>query len=174
MTFACVVSGEQEFVGNSSLRWGGEGGERVYFNTTERGWETRGVEGAVWRKNPLSPGPWSWQSYGQSTPPVCQEPATCAVRKLRNPGGVSPCRCSGSGVCSLAGHHESNCADMPQMEVVDVVRIPDNLPAGDYVLGWRWDCEQSTQVSFAYSLLLEQILAAAAVPVRASMYCVAP
>ena len=157
VTFACVVSGEQEFVGNSSLRWGGEGGERVYFNTTERGWETRGVEGAVWRKNPLSPGPWSWQSYGQSTPPVCQEPAACAVRKLRNPGGVSPCRCSGSGVCSLAGHHESNCADMPQMEVVDVVRIPDNLPAGDYVLGWRWDCEQSTQVSFAFSLLLEQI-----------------
>ena len=32
------------------------------------------------------------------------------------------------------------------MEVVDFVRIPRALPAGDYVLGWRWDCEQSSQV----------------------------
>ena len=45
-------------------------------------------------------------------------------------------------------------------------RIPENLPAGDYVLGWRWDCEQSTQVSFAFLYLLEQILATAALPVR--------
>ena len=24
--------------------------------------------------------------------------------------------------------------------------IPADLPAGEWVLGWRWDCEQSTQV----------------------------
>jgi hypothetical protein len=27
------------------------------------------------------------------------------------------------------------------MEIVDMVKIPDDLPAGEYVLGWRWDCE---------------------------------
>ena len=32
------------------------------------------------------------------------------------------------------------------LEIVDLVRIPDTLPAGDYVLGWRWDCEESSQV----------------------------
>jgi hypothetical protein len=26
------------------------------------------------------------------------------------------------------------------------VVIPKDLAAGDYVLGWRWDCEESTQV----------------------------
>ena len=31
--------------------------------------------------------------------------------------------------------------------IVDVnVRQVPHLPPGDYVLGWRWDCEESTQV----------------------------
>ena len=30
--------------------------------------------------------------------------------------------------------------------IVDEVLIPADLPAGDYVLGWRWDCEESSQV----------------------------
>ena len=30
--------------------------------------------------------------------------------------------------------------------IVDTVKIPDNLTPGDYVLGWRWDCEESTQI----------------------------
>jgi len=30
--------------------------------------------------------------------------------------------------------------------IVDRVIIPKNLKAGNYVLGFRWDCEESTQV----------------------------
>ena len=30
--------------------------------------------------------------------------------------------------------------------IVDEVIVPSDLPPGDYVLGWRWDCEESTQV----------------------------
>ena len=30
--------------------------------------------------------------------------------------------------------------------IVDTVKIPDNLVPGEYVLGWRWDCEESTQI----------------------------
>merc|ERR1712151_394514 len=30
--------------------------------------------------------------------------------------------------------------------VVDKVKIPDNLPPGDYMLSFRWDCEQLPQV----------------------------
>jgi hypothetical protein len=132
----CFQKMPLDFVGNSSLRWGGEGGHRIYFNTTERGWEARGVEGGIWRKNPLPRGPWSWQAYGPSFEPVCDEPAVCANGQSRNPGGISPCKCSGSGVCALPGRIESNCADMPQMEVVDTVRIPAGLTSGEYVLGY--------------------------------------
>ncbi|CAE7916846.1 unnamed protein product, partial [Symbiodinium sp. KB8] len=30
--------------------------------------------------------------------------------------------------------------------IVDLVHVPENLEAGDYLLSWRWDCEQSSQV----------------------------
>ena len=30
--------------------------------------------------------------------------------------------------------------------IVDQITIPDTLPAGRYVLGFRWDCEQTSQV----------------------------
>jgi hypothetical protein len=30
--------------------------------------------------------------------------------------------------------------------IIDQVQIPANLPAGDYVLGFRWDCEETPQI----------------------------
>eukprot|EP00947_MAST-08B_sp_MAST-8B-sp1_P003259 g3259.t1 len=33
-----------------------------------------------------------------------------------------------------------------QVSVVDVLRIPVDTPPGDYVLGWRWDVEETAQV----------------------------
>ena len=32
------------------------------------------------------------------------------------------------------------------MEIVDTVLVPDDIETGDYVIGWRYDCEESTQV----------------------------
>ena len=30
--------------------------------------------------------------------------------------------------------------------VLDKMQIPEDIESGDYVLSWRWDCEESTQV----------------------------
>jgi hypothetical protein len=30
--------------------------------------------------------------------------------------------------------------------IVDKVIVPSNIEAGDYLLSWRWDCEQSPQI----------------------------
>lgn len=30
--------------------------------------------------------------------------------------------------------------------IQDKVVIPKNLSPGDYVLGWRWDCEETAQI----------------------------
>ena len=59
-------------------------------------------------------------------------------------------------VADLNQHHlvpaVANCdcvtgdGDLYRMEIVDQLRLPADLPTGDYVLGWRWDCEESTQV----------------------------
>jgi hypothetical protein len=35
---------------------------------------------------------------------------------------------------------------IPDLEIVDRVQIPATLAAGEYVLGWRWDCEESNQI----------------------------
>ena len=32
------------------------------------------------------------------------------------------------------------------LEVVDKLEVPVSLPPGNYVLGWRWDCEETAQV----------------------------
>jgi len=32
------------------------------------------------------------------------------------------------------------------LEVVDAVRVPASLAAGAYVVQWRWDCEESSQI----------------------------
>ena len=31
-------------------------------------------------------------------------------------------------------------------QIADSVTIPSTLPAGDYVVGWRYDCEETDQV----------------------------
>jgi len=32
------------------------------------------------------------------------------------------------------------------LEVVDTVRVPSHLAAGRYVVQFRWDCEESSQI----------------------------
>ena len=33
-----------------------------------------------------------------------------------------------------------------EFNIVDRVVVPETLPAGDFLLSWRWDCEQSKQI----------------------------
>lgn len=82
--------------------------------------------GSTWAKNPLPRNDTS--NTGQSFAPKCEERPGCGSE-----AHASHCLCSGMwGPFNL--------------EIVDQVRIPSSLPAGDYVLGWRWDCEESNQI----------------------------
>lgn len=36
--------------------------------------------------------------------------------------------------------------DVPDWSIMDRVVIPEDLEEGDYLISWRWDCEESTQV----------------------------
>merc|ERR1712039_22801 len=38
------------------------------------------------------------------------------------------------------------CAEIMDFRMVDLVKIPENLPLGEYVLSFRWDCEQTPQI----------------------------
>eukprot|EP00041_Stephanoeca_diplocostata_P025534 m.670651 g.670651 ORF g.670651 m.670651 type:complete len:77 (-) comp22767_c0_seq1:1317-1547(-) len=50
-----------------------------------------------------------------------------------------------NGLCN-PGTGASGAGDLPMLEMVDMVQLPAGLVPGSYVLGWRWDCEESTQV----------------------------
>jgi hypothetical protein len=32
------------------------------------------------------------------------------------------------------------------LEIVDMVAMPENIPPGPYIVGFRWDCEESNQI----------------------------
>merc|ERR1712151_720419 len=38
------------------------------------------------------------------------------------------------------------CGEIMDFRMVDLVQIPENLPLGEYVLSFRWDCEQTPQI----------------------------
>ena len=53
----CFQRTHLNFTGNSSLRWGGVGGEKLYFNSTAKGWEVSDERtfprNSMWRKIPI-------------------------------------------------------------------------------------------------------------------------
>lgn len=127
-----------DFVGNSILRWGGDKATQLEFNSLEKGWETNVGTipmGSMWRKLPLPTV--LWEREGPSFDPVCEESDEC--KKAATLGGGQP------GVCKCSGHSNGGPL-LPNLEIVDVVMIPSHLAAGRYVLQWRWDCEETSQI----------------------------
>ena len=52
-------------------------------------------------------------------------------------------------ICSRStnGNGMSQCSSDWVVGVIsDHVILPKNLAPGDYVLGWRWDCEETAQI----------------------------
>eukprot|EP00041_Stephanoeca_diplocostata_P012272 m.205828 g.205828 ORF g.205828 m.205828 type:complete len:77 (+) comp18884_c0_seq1:1248-1478(+) len=58
--------------------------------------------------------------------------------------GFAP-HCNTTGRLSCQGMEDGSTA-VPDLEIVDNVLIPEGLEPGEYVLGWRWDCEESNQI----------------------------
>ena len=129
LTEACFFRTPLEFVGQSSFRWDakeGQGGLRTWFDGDYVSTGTLPA-GSTWAKNPLPRN--DVGNTGPGFAPKCDEVEGCDVYSKDK----QDCRCSG-----MWGPYN--------VEVVDRVRIPASLPPGDYVLGWRWDCEESNQI----------------------------
>ena len=46
-----------------------------------------------------------------------------------------------------SGDVEGECSgDFVSASIVDQLYIPKETKPGDYVLGWRWDCEETAQI----------------------------
>ena len=60
-------------------------------------------------------------------------------------GGAQKARCNETATERCTGMTDGSSAQ-PDLEIVDRIKIPAGLKPGDYVLGWRWDCEESNQI----------------------------
>lgn len=123
--------------------------------------------GSTWARNPL-PRIWD-QKTGLHNPEACPGPSTRANPlpgclafpapcpwDTYNTSGLVPCPGTegedeaaagklGSGRCDGNGMGQCS-SDWVVGVISDHVLIPGDLPAGEYVLGWRWDCEETAQI----------------------------
>ena len=130
VTEECFQATPLSFHGDSQWVQYGEGGAKIRFpaNRTREGtWP----EGSQWTKNPI---------------PACLNPDGGWTEE--QPG----CPQSGTQFPApapgLAGYGESHVAPgLPQFlfTIMDEVEVPQ-VEAGEYVLSFRWDCEQTSQI----------------------------
>jgi len=79
------------------------------------------------------PPPTNNQSYGLSDGQLC-------------PPGKTQFTETVPGLSGFLANHTYPERSIIAMNIVDKVRIPKDLPDGRYLLGWRWDAEQTYQI----------------------------
>lgn len=127
-----------DFAKGSTLRWGGDRSTDLNFSPEEKGWQTnQGTvpSGSMWRKMPIPT--ILWEREGPSFEPVCEESEECKKAATMQHGKPGVCKCSG---------HSNLGPLLPNIEIVDKIMIPSSLKPGRYVLQWRWDCEETSQI----------------------------
>jgi len=115
-------------------------------------------KGSTWARNPI---PRIWDSkQGLHNPDACPGPTTRAHPlpgclafpapcpwDTYNTSGLMPCEPSDQLLGRCDGNGMGQCSSDWVVGVIsDMVFIPEDLAAGDYVLGWRWDCEETAQI----------------------------
>lgn len=116
-------------------------------------------KGSTWARNPI---PRIWDSKtGLHNPEACPGPTTrdahspqgCLAFPAPCPWdtytktGLLPCEHANGTAGKCDGDGMGQCSSDWVVGVVsDQVFIPSDLAAGEYVLGWRWDCEETAQI----------------------------
>lgn len=112
-------------------------------------------QGSTWTKNPIPVGTdetgWQWNGSPPQfpAPPGCDE--SCWGYQPCNVGFTHPSYEGWENThatypsCANGTNGVGCCHTTAYMEIVDQVVVP-RVPPGDYVVRWRWDCEQSPQI----------------------------
>lgn len=125
LTESCMKNNPIRFVGKMQMQF--KNGSRLNLEPTyvyENGTGVFTYEGEIpqrgaWARNPIPD--FSYEQPGLNFPAPCDDVVDAPT----------------FGLCS--GHRPYH------ISIVDVLEVPD-VPTGDYVLGWRWDCEETAQV----------------------------
>merc|ERR1719181_2551314 len=158
LTEACFQANHLDFVSDQSwIQYGDDKTNRTAIPAT-RVADGTNPAGSQWTKNPIpacaglaggAPGGakhvpfWNDCRQAQFDPPLKGLVAT-HPKFAPMPGLYG----FGVGVWTSQTDHEEFkfWAARFNFNIIDKVQIPVDLPAGDYVLGLRWDCEQTPQI----------------------------
>lgn len=158
ITEECFQRTPLRFAGNTSWIQYADG-RRTPFTMTK---VTEGTfpAGSEWARDPV-PGcrvcQDAFKECGEPMPPVA---GTGADAQAWNAQVDCFGRCDGSEMSKVDGSCPEGTAQFPapldgisgfgkmvwDWSVMDSVLVPKDLETGDYLLSWRWDCEESTQV----------------------------
>ena len=132
--------------GTSTLRW--NDGTELHFNGTYVATGTH-PPGSMWARNPIPRIDDEARGSGEPASDTgCRPPAVGRACRAFDPvcaEGMPPWHRIEPK--ARAGDVEGRCSgDWTGGVIVDRVRVPAGLPPGEYVLGWRWDCEETAQV----------------------------
>lgn len=141
LTESCFQRHPLNFTGMPSLRW--NDGKEMWFRGT---YVSEGTfpPGSMWARNPIPRIDDSAATSGEPASdkgckdpavglacrafsPVCEEEAGTPWHKIEPTSRASDVE----GLCS---------GDWTDGVIVDRLQIPSDLAAGDFVLGWRWEC----------------------------------
>lgn len=145
LTEACFKAMPLAFVGEQSLQYRNGTRERIPSSYTfENG--TGFHTGDYPNPSPGTPGP------GLSF--LAQSPGLWARNPIPDHRMEQPGRLKGLEFPAPCAHDDTSAptkglcsGERPfHISIVDVLQIPADIPAGDYVVGWRWDCEESAQI----------------------------
>lgn len=145
LTEECFQDGHLDFASDYSwIQWGANKEDSLKFKATRSNNGTY-PESSTWTRNPI---------------PACGSPDggvfTEGGNACENAGGITQFEpvvpgIQGFGTYYAGSFEEPVNSDSFSFSVGDALQIPRNLEPGKYVLSWRWDCEQTSQVWFTCS-----------------------
>ena len=108
--------------------------------------------GSMWARNPIPRV--NDNNQGQADAAACPGPDGTSGLGCVQFEPPCPYDCTGTPNCthgrlpsSTDGSGQGECSgDWTRGVIVDEIKLPPKLKPGAYVLGWRWDCEETAQV----------------------------
>lgn len=143
-TEKCFKAGHLEFVGdNSWIQYGNNVSNRTAIPAVRLDVGTH-PEGSQWTRNPIPAcsGPGGGSKHEDK---VCNTPQFEPPLPGLYGFGVGRCN-SGLPGQQCSQEEYDYWTEKFNFNIIDMVKVPANLPKGDYLLSFRWDCEQTPQI----------------------------
>jgi len=146
LTEECFQSGHLRFASDQSwIQYGSDKSNRTAIPAHRVSVGTN-PKGSQWTKHPVPA--CGDTSGGVGLGGHCKEPPMFEppLPGLFGYGSAMCALLSPQGGRTCSKEREQSIRDKFRFNIIDTVEVPANLPIGDYMVSFRWDCEQTPQV----------------------------